>query len=462
MTSRFDCIVVGGGLAGLVAAFDLAKNGQKVALFEASSILGGSIGNVELVGIQVDSGAESFAVSRSSTLELLGELGLSEKIVKPFRSDARILANGQSYIIPNGIMGIPSNLHDPEVFAILGVDATALAQELDAQPWNIGEERSVGAIVEKRMGRAVVEHIVNPVVAGVHSSDAYSIELNSILPQLLPRAKTLGSLHLAAKELRNVSGRPGSAVAGLRGGIYQMITALHARLLILGVEVFFNCKVADVRNDENDRAWHVTSTEGVFFATSVVIAIPPHRGAHVVLNYPELSQSLARVIAVDVAVVVLAVNAPELAAQPLGSGVLIAGESEGIHAKASTHASAKWKWLHDEVGQGVEIIRLSYGRNSVLPSDLNILKDFAIADVARLYGLAEPKIIDVKVVSWPKSLIQASVGHQDNLEKIRTEVGKIRGLRIVGAGLSGNGITGIIGKTREEIRLLDRESVGNE
>ena len=40
---RFDTIVVGGGIAGVAAAVELSKAGQKVALFEANDYLGGRL-----------------------------------------------------------------------------------------------------------------------------------------------------------------------------------------------------------------------------------------------------------------------------------------------------------------------------------------------------------------------------------------------------------------------------------
>lgn len=40
---KFDSIVVGGGMAGVAAAVELAKAGQKVAVFEANSYLGGRL-----------------------------------------------------------------------------------------------------------------------------------------------------------------------------------------------------------------------------------------------------------------------------------------------------------------------------------------------------------------------------------------------------------------------------------
>ena len=197
---RFDCVVVGGGLAGLLAAYEASKAGKSVALFEAAEHCGGAIASIDILGVRVDAGAESFATTRPEALALIEDLGLSDLVVSPARSDARIFNDGKSFLIPHGMMGIPSDLTDPNVIAILGDAEARVAEELDAQPWNITDERSLGAVVAKRLGPMVVAKLVNPVVAGVHASDSYLLEMDSLLPGLLPLAKELGSLHKAVKK----------------------------------------------------------------------------------------------------------------------------------------------------------------------------------------------------------------------------------------------------------------------
>ena len=54
-------LVVGGGVAGLTAARDLAVAGLRVTLVEAADHFGGAVGAHEVAGLVLDSGAESFA-----------------------------------------------------------------------------------------------------------------------------------------------------------------------------------------------------------------------------------------------------------------------------------------------------------------------------------------------------------------------------------------------------------------
>ena len=447
---RFDCVVVGGGLAGLLAAYEASNAGKSVALYEAAEHCGGAIASVDIMGIRVDAGAESFATTRPEALALTEDLGLSDLVVSPARSDARIFNHGKSFRIPHGMMGIPSDLTDPNVIAILGDAEAKAAAELDAHPWNITDERSLGAVVEKRLGRAVVAKLVNPVVAGVHASDSYLLEMESLLPGLLPLAQELGSLHKAVKKLRGSASTPGSAVAGINGGINLITRKLFLLLKERGVEISQNSPVSHVFFDGS---WKVAVNGQIVSSDYLVIATNPVAGQKILSGFEDLAEPLSRLHSIDVALVLLALRAPELAAEPLGSGVLIVDHGVEIAAKASTHVTAKWAWVK-ELAEGMDLIRLSYGRDGVVdPSDANLL-EAARRDVAILYGLDHPEILQDMVIRWPNSLIQARIGHQDILQKIDQTLSQYPGLMIVGSGVSGNGIAGVIGRTRRKMEGL--------
>ena len=76
-------LVVGGGVAGLTAARDLAAAGLRVTLVEASDHFGGAVGAHQVAGLVLDSGAESFATRSTAVPELLDELGLADRVVTP-------------------------------------------------------------------------------------------------------------------------------------------------------------------------------------------------------------------------------------------------------------------------------------------------------------------------------------------------------------------------------------------
>ena len=457
MTKIWDAVVVGGGLSGLISAWELGKVGNSVLLLEASPSLGGAIAATALAGQTVDSGAEAFSVAGDSALDLIEELGLAEKIVEPARSDARIINQGKMFQIPHGLMGIPSKLSDPEVELILGTEERDLAQKLDAAPWNITTESSLGEVVEKRMGSAVVEKIVNPITAGVHASNSYLLEMDSILPGVLELAAVKGSLELAVRQIRNTSGRPGSAVRGLDGGIFQIIDELEKKLGNYQAEICVDQPVKQVEFDASTGYWMTLGNTERILSRKLVLAVPAHKAALLLSQLPEIAEQMLGIKAVDVAVVILAVKSQELNSQPLGSGVLVVENLGDIKAKASTHATAKWGWLKELYGNDVEIIRFSYGRDGSLPKDLSQLLDFAKTDLRLLYGLTDFEILDSVLAPWKGVLVQSTIGHRLRVQEISKLVSGQNGLAIVGAGMGGNGIIGTIKKTKESIARLEKE-----
>jgi oxygen-dependent protoporphyrinogen oxidase len=447
---KYDLIVVGGGLSGLLAARIAATHGKNVLLLESSAQCGGAITQLSIAGLHIDGGAESFATTRPETRALLEELGIASLIVEPHRSDARIYANESLHVIPHGMMGIPSNLDDPQTVSIVGMHVVNEAKLLDSLPWNISEERSLGAIVEKRLGPEIVKKIVNPIVAGVHASDSYLLEMDSLLPGLQSKAAELNSLHLAVREMRGRQNRPGSAIAGIEGGINQLTRSLTTQLIDLGVEILIHREVKSVSRELN---WIVNTAEAEYQSDYLVVATPPNVAAHLLSSFKDLESALKEIRTVDVALVSLLVKAEELASHPLGSGVLIPEGNHKIGAKASTHVSAKWLWAKKMAGEA-DLIRLSYGRNGIVdPIDSHLIEQ-AHKDMFTLYGLKNPEIIDSVVTRWPNSLVQARVGHQENLKRLRGSLNQYPGLTIVGSGVSGNGIAGVIGRTQEYVKEL--------
>jgi oxygen-dependent protoporphyrinogen oxidase len=181
--------------------------------------------------------------------------------------------------------------------------------------------------------------------------------------------------------------------------------------------------------------------------------VPSKAASQLFADDRSLSESLSEVQTVDVAIVILAVRAPELAQAPLGSGVLITGDSAGIEAKASTHATAKWAWLRERSGD-LELLRFSYGRDGQLPSDLAGLPEQALADAKALYGLNSPEVIAAKTILWPGALVHPGTGHLEAAKRVNEEVSKRSNLAIIGAGLAGNGITGAIRQAHDAVSQL--------
>ncbi len=363
MTELEKVTVVGGGVAGLVAARRIALRGHPVDIIEATDRLGGTVAHRRVGGIDLDVGAESFAVRGGHVAALAAELGLGDDIVSPSAAGAWLQrVSGEPVPLPaTGILGIPGTPLAADVIAAIGTGAAMRAQ-LDAIIPSVWTRKSetLGHLVRRRMGRGVLERLVDPVVRGVQSTPADEYPIDRV-PGLRAALAREGSLAAAVRFLRD-SAPPGSAVAGIRGGMNRLVTELVADLESLEVGFEFGRRVASL--DELDGA--------------VVLAAPLTTGG------------------TSIVVATLVVDAPELDAAPRGSGVIVAEGAPGIRARAITHSTAKWEWLRERAG-GRHVLRLSYER------DAADLETVALADAAALLGARVESLVDFERTVWSRA-----------------------------------------------------------
>jgi oxygen-dependent protoporphyrinogen oxidase len=475
-------VVVGGGVAGLLAARELARAGVSTTVLEASMEWGGCVGSHVVGGLTLDSGAESFATRSSAVADLAAELGLAAEIVAPNPGGAWVQLPGGPRELPRtGVLGIPANPWDPEVRRSLGT-LGSLRASLDALlPASIGTgsgDTSVSALVRARMGRRVLERLVAPVVGGVHSADPAVLDVDMVAPGLRAGIRQHGSLAAAvAAQRRGAPGAPGSgagdgapgpalqkagsAVAGLRGGMHTLVSALLADLRDRGVTLLSSTRADTVERTAG--GWRVRSGDLDYDAGLLVVAVEGPAAVGLLSGaLPELA-SRRPAAGPDVSLVTLVVNLPELDSAPRGTGILVAPQSPGIAAKALTHATAKWRWLAGQAAPGTHVLRLSYGRgprpadgSAPEPRTDTELFEAALQDASAL--LAVPvragAVQAWDVVRWSGALPFASLGHKRRVAEVREICAADGTLAVVGGWLSGNGLAAIVADTPKVLRTL--------
>lgn len=458
--ARPTAVVVGGGVAGLVAARELVMAGHSVTVLDAAGF-GGRVGAHTLDGLRLDSGAESFATRNPAVARLAEELGLS--VVAPAPDPAWLHAGaGRDLPLPRtGLLGIPGDPTADEVVAALGEDGAArAAQDLDlpVDPELLGPGVTLGRLVRDRLGQAALETLVTPVVSGVHSADPDRLDADSIAPGLREGLERTGSLCRAAAALREAA-PAGSAVAGLDGGMNTLVTALVQDLEARGALLLPRRGAERIERD-TDGTWYVGQGREALTAETLVIATEGPQAVDLLSEaLPELAD-LRPDAGAGVSLVTLIVDAPELDASPRGSGMLVSPEADDVRAKALTHATAKWPWLRRQAGPGRHVVRLSYGRLTdaaarLADADDETLVAAGIEDAARLLGvgIAEADVLASDVVRHGGALPMATPGHQDLLERIASVVDPIENLFVLGAWRVGTGLTAVVRSTRQALRV---------
>ena len=177
-------VVVGGGVAGLVAALEWARIGATVTLVEARDRLGGAVETVELDGLPIDLVADALPHGRPEVDALLGELGLCD-LVENAAPLPVWLASPSAPLPAATVLGIPANPWAGDVRRIIGWSGAWRAY-LDRlrPPLTIGHERSLGRLVRARMGDRVVDRLVAPATRALYDLSPDDIDVDIAAPGL--------------------------------------------------------------------------------------------------------------------------------------------------------------------------------------------------------------------------------------------------------------------------------------
>lgn len=248
LPDEVDALVIGGGIAGLSAAWQLTQDGFKPLLVEARGYLGGLIAPGYIGPVQVDLGAETFVPRGVETAQMVAALGL--EALAPSGDGARLFlppnrANGESRwrlwrFLRDAYLGIPADPNADDVVAVLGAKAAQRA----AQDRHLGSEVGQGAegetlagFVAARMGQAVVDRLVRPIVAGIYTCDPADLATDTVTPGLRQATREHGCLadavaFLLARSRKATGGR--SVDKCVRGGMFQLTAALSQAITTAG------------------------------------------------------------------------------------------------------------------------------------------------------------------------------------------------------------------------------------
>ncbi|MGW0913723.1 protoporphyrinogen oxidase [Streptomyces sp. NPDC002784] len=438
-------VVIGAGIAGLAAAHRLLAEGSRVTVLEASDRIGGKLLPGEIAGVRVDLGAESMLARRPEAVGLAREAGLAERLQPPATATASLWTRGALRPMPKGhVMGVPGT-----AAALAGVlsDEGLARIERDAElpRTEVGDDVAVGAYVAQRLGREVVDRLVEPLLGGVYAGDAYRISMRSAVPQLFRAAQDHDSLTEAVRAIQAgaaAARHSGPVFMGIEGGIGTLALAVAQAVRARGGEIVTGAPVTGLRREPD--GWRVVTGDRTLRADAVVVAVPARAAADLLrAEAPAAASELAAVEYASMALVTLAYRRAGTAL-PAGSGFLVP-PVDGRTIKASTFASHKWGWIADQ-DPDVLVLRTSvgrYGETEILQREDTDLVEVSRHDLEAATGLTAAPIA-TRVTRWTDGLPQYPVGHHARVARIREHLGKVPGLAVCGAAYDGVGIPACI------------------
>ena len=453
-------VIVGAGIAGLTAAWQLLAAGADpadVAVLEGSDRVGGKLARAEVAGHLIDVGAESMLAVRPEARELVREVGLGDALTEPRTTSASIWSQGRLWPLPAGtLMGVPGDAD-----SVRGLLSDAEVGRLRAeQPWSgsLDDDVAVGEYLAARLGDAVVDRLVEPLLGGVYAAQARKLSMAAAVPALFAaaqRGESMLGAAAAAAAARAGTRQTTSAFCGIVGGVGLLAEHLRDVLVERGVRVETGVMVRELTRTPT--GWRLTCgpvpTAYGIDADAVVLAVPAPAAARLLSDpVPVAGRLLGEVEVASVALVTLALDRRELDPQGYalpGSGFLVPA-TEGRTIKASTFSSGKWAWV-DALSDDVVFLRASFGRageTAVLQRPDEDLVAIAVREVGEAVGFPLPHVVDHHVQRWGGGLPQYAVGHLDRMGRVADAVAGVAGLEVCGAAYGGVGIPAVIASAR--------------
>ena len=443
-------IIIGGGIAGLSAAYYAQKNHPeaKITLLEADSYWGGKLKTNRVDGFVIEGGPDTFLATKPWGMTLCKELDLGERLhgTNPEAKNTYVLHKNRLESLPDGLaMMIPgkvmpmltTGLLNPLQKLRIGLDFLLPIRKGDA-------DESLGSFISRRMGRATYENLIEPLMSGIYAGDGDKLSLQSTFPFLRDFERKYGSLALGAmkmyrarvKSQKNTGSR--SVFRTPTTGLAEITEAIVAYLEENNANLRLNTKVSRITNHSS--IYKVGLIDGALLeADAVILATPAFvTGELLESPLPELAEVLKSIPYVSTATVSLAYKLTDLP-RPLDGYGYVIPRREGRKALACTWTSTKFPHRAPE---GHALLRVFVGRagqEDEIPWDDASLLEIAKEEVKLTLGITADPLLS-RVYIWEKAMPQYNLGHPEKLAKIDAALADIPNLAFAGNGYRGIGI----------------------
>ena len=455
--------IIGGGIAGLSAAFYLEKARQQGAqiawtLFEKSPRLGGVIRTELAEGFVLEAGPDSFLTMKPDGAQFCRDLGLGDQLISSndFQRKTYILVKGRLVAMPDGLeFMVPTRVMPMATTALFSLGTKIrMAREWkfgpsgEKQNWaDPNHDESVADFVRRHFGQEMVDRVAEPLLAGVYGGNADNMSVRAVLPRFTDMEREEGSLVRASLKARKAraagnssAGKPAGQATNqapplftsLRNGVQQMVDAAVAALPPSSIRLGQEISVIRPMNDD----WHVEYENARERFEEVLLAVPASTAAGMLRQcHPALMEGLGKIQYSSSAAVLLAYDHADL---PDGFGFLVP-RTEGRTMLACTFVHKKFPHRAPE---RAALLRC-FISSSRVPDLLNFSDEDLLAKVRKelkeILGLTGQPLL-TRVFRWQQGLPQYETGHPSRVAHMESILADMPGLRIIGNSFHGIGI----------------------
>ncbi len=441
-------VVIGGGIAGLAAAYRLTQIAPEpaITLIESDPRLGGKILTERVDGFVIEGGPDTFLSLKPGGLDLCRELGLENRLHGTNEKIRRtyVMRGNKLHELPEGLTGLIPSRFGPMARTSLISPLGKLRMGLDflIPPRYADGDETLAAFVERRLGRELYDRLIEPLMGGMYAGDGEQLSLASTFPELRQTELKHGGLikgMLAARKKAPPSKptrKKRSVFLTPTTGLAEIVEALEARLN--GIEIRRGARVVGV--EAASSGYQVRLESGASLQTDAIIfATPAFITADLISNLDsKLSTALRAIPYVSTATVSIAYRLDNMP-RPLDGYGYIIPRAEGRAILACTWTSTKFPHRAPE---GFGLIRAFVGRagqEGALDVDDDDLLKLVLDELRRTLGITAPPVLH-RIFRWPKAMPQYTLGHLDRLDVVEKRLAAHPGLFVAGNAYRGIGI----------------------
>jgi protoporphyrinogen/coproporphyrinogen III oxidase len=441
-------IIVGAGISGLAAAYDLAKAGVAATVFDKQPRAGGVIETRISEGCSLECGPDSFLAVKPEAVALIKELGFGDEVIgsNDHQRTTYILKHGRLVALPEGVMMIvPSRVMPMVKTSLVGWGTKIrMGMEYFRKPGPPSQDRSVADFVTDHFGSETLDYLAEPLLSGVYGGDPAQLSIASVLPRFVEMEKKYGSLVKGGLAGRNArpqkSGQaPAPLFQTLKTGLGRLVSALasHAEIAHAQVEAIERAGVEDAAG------YRVRVSGEWVLADHVILACPAWAAGQLVSGIdPKLGEQLSAIDYSSSVTLSLIYKASEFDGRRAGFGFLVP-KKERQRLAACTFVGTKFSYRVPDDRVALRCFFGGIGDAGILNESDDAIVAMAREELQRILGLRAAPISTV-ISRWPRSMAQYTVGHGQRLAEIRQRVSAINGLHLAGNAYEGIGISDCI------------------
>ena len=191
-------IIIGGGIAGLAAAFRIQREIKEGAnleciLLEGSNHFGGKISTEKLDGFIIERGPDSFISQKPAAIQLCKQLGLEDRLTgtNPGAPSTFVYTGGKLVTMPDGLsLMIPTKFLPFALTPLFSLPGKIrMAFDLLIPKKQDGTDDSLASFVRRRMGEEAHNKMAEPMLAGIYASDPEKMSIASTFPMFVETEK---------------------------------------------------------------------------------------------------------------------------------------------------------------------------------------------------------------------------------------------------------------------------------